>query len=181
MYADISRVLIGKQQIQFKVSELAKRISYEYAGRDLLMICILRGATVFFADLIRAINIPVRIDFMSVSSYGKSTSSSGEVRIVQDIKTPIEDKDVIIVEDIIDSGNTLFFLKGVLSARNPSSLKICALLDKPSRREKKIDADFVGFQIPNEFVVGYGLDYADYYRNLPEICILDPKKYRKNA
>jgi len=142
-----------------------------------LMICIIRGAVLFFADLARLLDVDVRLDFMAVSSYGAGTSTSGEVRIVKDVSQPIEGLHVILVEDIIDTGHTLKYLKRLMESRNPASLKICALLDKPSRRETDLQGDYVGFEVPNEFVVGFGLDYAERYRNLPDVCVLKPEIY----
>ena len=141
------------------------------------MVAILRGAVVFFADLVKSVDLDVRFDFMVVSSYGSSSVTSGEVRIIKDISQPIEGKNVIIVEDIIDTGNTLKNLKRMLLTRNPKSLKIASLLDKPSRRRVEMEGDYIGFEVPNEFVVGYGLDYAEKYRNLPEIGVLKPEIY----
>jgi hypoxanthine phosphoribosyltransferase len=177
MRNNIKEVLIPKSEIEAKLEELGARITEEYQGKELLMVCILRGASIFFADLVRKINLPLKIDFMSISSYGSGARSSGEVKINKDLDKSIEGKHVIVVEDIVDSGNTLSYLKEVLLARQPASLKICTLLDKPSRREVPLEADYVGFVVPNEFVIGYGLDYAELYRNLEEVCILDPKVY----
>lgn len=177
MRESIKSVLISKAEIEKKVAELGARITEEYRGKELLMVCILRGASVFFCDLIRKIDLPLSIDFMSISSYGSGTRSSGEVKINKDLDKRIEGKHVIIVEDIVDSGYTLTYLKGVLAARQPASLKICTLLDKPSRREVPLEPDYVGFSVPNEFVVGYGLDYAEKFRNLDEVCVLSPKVY----
>ncbi|MGI6214127.1 MAG: hypoxanthine phosphoribosyltransferase [Christensenellales bacterium] len=178
MYKDVKEVLVTRDQIAEKTKEIAERISRDFHGERLLMVCILRGASLFFADLVRLINTEVNFDFMAVSSYGSGTSSSGEVKIVKDISTRIEGQNVILVEDIIDSGNTLNYLKRVLLARSPKSLKICALLDKPARREADIEGDYVGFTIPDAFVVGYGLDYQERYRNLPEICVLKEEVYQ---
>lgn len=177
MYKDITKVLLTKDQIDRRTKELAAQITQDYQGQSVLLICILRGAVLFFADLARNINLDVRLDFMAVSSYGAGTSTSGEVRIVKDVSQPIEGLNVILVEDIIDTGHTLKYLKRLLQNRNPASLKICSLLDKPSRREVDIQGDYVGFAVPNEFVVGYGLDYAEKYRNLPDVCILKPEIY----
>ena len=177
MRNNIKEVLIPKSEIEAKLEELGARITEEYQGKELLMVCILRGASIFFADLVRKINLPLKMDFMSISSYGSGARSSGEVKINKDLDKSIEGKHVIIVEDIVDSGNTLSYLKEILSARQPASLKICTLLDKPSRREVPLEADYVGFVVPNEFVIGYGLDYAELYRNLDAVCILDPKVY----
>lgn len=172
-------ILYDKETISKKVKELAEQISRDYAGKDLLLVGILKGAFVFMADLIREIDIPVELDFMDVSSYGMSTVSSGEVRILKDLDYSIKDKDVLVVEDIIDTGLTLKYIKDLLLKREPRSVKTCCLLDKPARRKTDIDADYVGFVIPDEFIVGYGIDYAEKYRNIPEICILKPSVYQK--
>lgn len=177
MYQNVKRVLISKEQIAKRNKELGAQISEDYKDKELLMVCILKGSSVFFADLIREITIPVKLDFMSISSYGNGAKSSGEVKVIKDLDSRVEGKHVIIVEDIVDSGYTLSYLTKMLKARNPASLKVCSLLDKPSRREVEFKADYVGFEIENEFVIGYGLDYAQIYRNLPEVCILDPKVY----
>jgi len=178
VHDDIQRILISKEEISAKVKELADRITKDYEDSDsLVVVCILKGASVFFADLIRKINRQVQIDFMSISSYGNSRSSSGVVQIRKDLDINIFGKDVLIVEDIMDSGQTLAYLTEMLSARDPSSLKICALLDKPERRVADIQPDYCGFEIPDEFVVGYGLDYAEKYRNLEYIGVLKPELY----
>ncbi|MDD3947535.1 MAG: hypoxanthine phosphoribosyltransferase [Clostridia bacterium] len=177
MHKDVIKVLLTEEQIARRTKELAAQISKDYQGKSVLLICILRGAVLFFADLARNIKLDVRLDFMAVSSYGANTSTSGEVRIVKDVSQPIEGLDVILVEDIIDTGHTLKYLKRLLQSRNPASLKICSLLDKPSRRETDLKGDYVGFDVPNEFVVGFGLDYAEKYRNLPDVCILKPEIY----
>lgn len=176
---NMERVLITKEEIDRKISELASQIEKEYKGKKILMVCILRGAFLFFSDLVRKINLPIEIDFMAISSYGSDATSSGEVKVVKDLNERIEGKDVIIVEDIIDSGYTLTYLKNLFLQRNPKSLKICALLDKPERRKVGIEGDYVGFKIPNEFVVGFGLDYAERFRNLDSIYILKPEVYTK--
>lgn len=177
MHKDCIKVLLTEEQIAARTKEIAAQITKDYQGKSVLLICILRGAVLFFADLARNIALDVRLDFMAVSSYGAGISTSGEVRIVKDVSQPIEGLDVIIVEDIIDTGHTLNYLKRLLNNRNPASLKICALLDKPSRRETDLNGDYVGFEVPNEFVVGFGLDYAERYRNLPDVCILKPEIY----
>ena len=177
MHSDVQRILLSGEEIDKRVTEIAKTITREYAGESVLMVGILRGAVVFFAELVKKIDLDLRFDFMVVSSYGNSTDSSGEVRIVKDLSQPIEGMNVIIVEDIIDTGYTLKNLMKLLRTRNPKSLKICALLDKPSRRKVELEGDYVGFKVPNEFVVGYGLDYNEKYRNLPDICILKPEIY----
>jgi len=178
VHDDIEKVLLSKEEISAKVKELADRITEDYEDSDsLVVVCILKGASVFFADLIRKINRQVQIDFMSISSYGNSRSSSGVVQIRKDLDINIFGKDVLIIEDIMDSGQTLAYLTEMLSARDPSSLKICALLDKPERRVADIQPDYCGFEIPDEFVVGYGLDYSEKYRNLEYIGVLKPELY----
>lgn len=177
MHSDVQRILLSGDEIAERVTEIAEKITRDYAGESVLMVGILRGAVVFFAELVKKIDLDLRFDFMVVSSYGNSTDSSGEVRIVKDLSQPIEGMNVIIVEDIIDTGYTLKNLMKLLRTRNPKSLKICALLDKPSRRKVELEGDYVGFKVPNEFVVGYGLDYNEKYRNLPDICILKPEIY----
>ena len=179
MYEDIESILIDRNAIQARIKEMAARIEKDYKGESIVMICILRGASVFFCDLVRELDLDVRFEFMSVSSYGAGTTSSGEVRIVKDINAPLAGRNVIIVEDIIDSGNTLSYLKRLLEQRNPKSLKICALLDKPSRRKVELQGDYVGFTVEDKFLVGYGLDYAEKYRNLKDIGILKPEIYQK--
>lgn len=170
-------VLFDRATLREKVAEMGKQISKDYQGRDLLVVGILKGAFIFMADLIREIDVPVELDFMDVSSYGLSTSSSGEVRIVKDLEYSIKDRDVLIVEDIVDTGLTLKYISGVLQNRNPRSIKIACLLDKPSRRKTDIYPDYVGYSIPDKFVVGYGLDYAEQYRHYPAVCILKPAVY----
>jgi hypoxanthine phosphoribosyltransferase len=177
MENDIKEVLFSEDQIQTKVRELGRILSTEYEGKNPLVICVLRGAALFMTDLIRRIEIPLEIDFMAVSSYGASTKSSGVVRIMKDLDTSVEGRDVLIVEDIIDSGLTLSYLIDVIDRRNASSVKVVTLLDKPARRTVDLSPDYCGFQIPDAFVVGYGLDYAEKYRNLPYIGILKPEIY----
>lgn len=174
---DILEVLQTREDLRIRVAELGAQITADYAGKEPVIISVLRGSFIFMADLTRSIDIPCTVDFMSVSSYGAGTSSSGQVKIVKDLSESIEGRDLIIVEDILDSGNTLCYLRDVLLARKPASVRICTLLDKPERRVKDIQADYVGFNIPNAFVVGYGLDYAEKYRNLPYIGILKPEVY----
>lgn len=166
------KVLLSQEEIREKVSYLAELVSRDYQDRVPLLICVLKGAVVFLSDLIRSLKIPVEVDFMAVSSYGSSTTTSGVVRFLKDLETSIENKDILIVEDIIDSGLTLSYLRENLLSRNPRSLKIITLLDKPERRMADIEPDYSGFCIPDEFVVGYGLDFNEKYRNLPDICIL---------
>ena len=168
-----TRVLIPEEQIEAKIKELAERISKDYEGKTVHLIVILKGSVFFACDLAKRLTVPVTLDFMSVSSYGSETVSSGRVRILKDLDESIQGKDVLIVEDIIDSGNTLAYLKDMLSARSPKSLEICTLLDKPDRRVTNVYVKYVGFVIPDEFVVGYGLDYDQYYRNLPFVGVIE--------
>ena len=177
MRDDIKEVYFTEEQLRDKVRELGARITEDYRGKNPLIVSVLKGSYIFMADLSRAIDIPVEIDFMSVSSYGKGTKSSGQVEIKKDLSDSIEGVHVIVVEDILDSGNTLSYLLHVLEARHPASIKLCTLLDKPERRVKPINADYVGFTVPNAFIVGYGLDYSEKYRNLPYIGILKPEIY----
>jgi len=166
------RVLLPAERIQARVRELGREIDRDYPD-GVYLIAILKGACVFLADLARAISRPARLDFIGISSYGKGKTSSGEVRLTKDVDTSIEGADVLIVEDIVDSGITLSYLVHVLEQRRPRSLRVAALLDKPDRRLRPVDVAYVGFQIPDEFVVGYGLDYAENYRNLPDVCVLE--------
>ena len=176
--ADIGEVLVTEEQIRAKVAELGARIGADYADRRLTLVSVLKGSLPFMADLMRAIPVPVRIDLMEVSSYGGSTTeSSGLVRILKDLSATIEGEDVLIVEDIIDTGLTLNYLVRYLRGKNPKSLRICTLLDKPARRLVDIPVDYVGFTIPDQFVVGYGLDYSEYYRNLRFVGVLRPAVY----
>jgi hypoxanthine phosphoribosyltransferase len=177
MIEDLEKTLISQEELQQKVEELGREITRDYAGQEILMIGILRGAVIFMADLSRAIKLPVAIDFMAVSSYGTSTSSSGVVRIIKDLDEDVEGKHVLIVEDIIDSGLTLNYLIEYIKSRNPKSVKICTLLNKPDRRKVAVPIAYNGFTIPDDFVVGYGLDYAEKYRNLPFIGILKREVY----
>jgi hypoxanthine phosphoribosyltransferase len=179
MERKIAKVLITEEQLKKRVAELGEQITSDYLGKDLLTIGIFKGAVPFFADLIRQIRIPLRYDFMAVSSYGSSDHSSGAVRLLKDLETGVEDKHVLIVEDIVDTGLTLKYLKENLLRRQPLSLKIVTLLDKPQRRQADIQPDYNGFIIPNEFAVGYGLDYGEMYRNLPYIGVLKPEVYEK--
>lgn len=179
MIAEAERILLSEEEIQAKVKELGAEISSYYGDKPILALGILKGAIVFMSDLIRQITCPLEIDFMAVSSYGSSTESSGVVRILKDLDGSIEGKNVLIIEDIIDSGLTLNYLVENLKSRGPASVKIVTLLNKPSRRKVNIQADFNGFTIPDEFVVGYGLDFAERYRNLPYICVLKPEAYQK--
>jgi hypoxanthine phosphoribosyltransferase len=177
MEKDIEKVLFTEEEIAEKVRELGRILSKEYEGKNPLVICVLRGGAPFMTDLVRRMDIPLEMDFMAVSSYGASTQSSGVVRIMKDLDTSVEGRDVIIVEDIIDSGLTLSYLIDIIERRNATSVKIVTLLDKPARRTVDLKPDYCGFQIPDAFVVGYGLDYAEKYRNLPYIGILKPEVY----
>ncbi len=177
MHQDIEEILLSTEAIQAKVTELGARITEDYKGKPLLLLGTLKGAVPFIADLARAINLPLELDYMAISSYGDSTQSSGVVRILKDLEGPIENKHVLIVEDIIDSGLTLHYLMEVLRQRRPLSLRVCTLLDKERERVKPVTSDYTGFTIPDRFVVGYGLDYAQRYRNLPYIGILKPAIY----
>jgi len=170
----VTDVLIDEPSLQARIGELGAEISSDYQGRDLLLIGVLKGAVFFMSDLMRHLTIPCEIDFMAISSYGDSTDSSGIVRILKDLDINIEGRDVLVVEDIIDSGLTLSYLMRNLEAREPASLEICALLTKPDRREIEVPVRYVGFEIPNRFVIGYGLDFAERYRNLPYVGVLDP-------
>jgi hypoxanthine phosphoribosyltransferase len=172
MMPDVAEVLITGEQIEEKVCELGERITQDYAGERLLLVGVLRGAVVVMGDLMRCIDLPCEIDFMDISSYGSGTSSSGVVRILKDLEEDITGRHVLIVEDIIDTGLTLSYLRRSLLTRGPASLEICALVTKPSRRRVELDVKYLGFEVPDEFVVGYGLDYAGAYRNLPDICVL---------
>ncbi|MEA4919574.1 MAG: hypoxanthine phosphoribosyltransferase [Clostridiaceae bacterium] len=176
---DVREVLYTSEQLHETVCGLGKKISMDYAGKDPILVSVLKGAFVFMADLIREVTIPCSLDFMSVSSYGCGTTSSGRVKIIKDLDTNIEGKHVIIVEDILDSGITLSHLVELLKSRKPASLAICTLLDKPERRKANVDVDYKGISIPDEFVVGYGLDYDEKYRNLPDLCVLKPEIYTK--
>lgn len=177
MNDDIDRVLISQSELQDIVKRLGTQISEDYKDKDLLLVSVLKGSVIFMADLMRSIQIPCNIDFMAVSSYGNGTKSSGVVKIIKDLDSSIEGKDLLIVEDILDSGRTLNYIKGILQARSPSSIKICTLFDKPERREVDLYADYIGSEVPNEFIVGYGLDYSEYYRNLPYIGVLKESVY----
>ena len=180
MHDDIKTVLVSEEQLKAKVAELGAQISRDYAGKNLVLVSILKGSVVFMADLMRAVSIPCNIDFMVVSSYGGSnTTTSGLVKIIKDLDGDLSGKDVLIVEDILDTGVTLSNLVPMLKMRNPNSVKICTILDKPSRRKANIRPDYEGFQVPDEFVVGYGLDYDEKYRNLPYVGVLKPEIYTK--
>ena len=171
----VSEILIDEDRLRSRIVELGEEISADYAGQDLLLIGVLKGAVFFMADLMRTLTIPCEIDFMAISSYGAQTDSSGVVRILKDLDINIEGRHVLVVEDIIDSGLTLSYLMRNLEAREPASLKVCALLTKPDRREIDVPVRYIGFEIPNRFVIGYGLDFAERYRNLPYVGVLDPE------
>jgi len=179
MHNDILKVLLTEEELKAKTQELADQISEYYKGRPLLVVTVLKGSFVFAADLMRALSIPAEIDFMVLSSYGASTQTSGVVQIRKDLDRDIKDLDILVVEDILDSGMTLSYLKKILLTRGAKSVRICTILNKPSRRKADITADYVGFDIPDEFVVGYGLDFAEKYRNLPYVGILKPEVYEK--
>jgi hypoxanthine phosphoribosyltransferase len=168
----VGEVLIDEERLQTRIRELGAEISSDYAGRELLLVGVLKGAVFFMADLMRSITVPCEIDFMAISSYGASTDSSGVVRILKDLDINIENRHVVVVEDIVDSGLTLSYLVRNLESREPASLEVCALLTKPGRREIEVDVGYVGFEIPNKFVIGYGLDFAERYRNLPYVGVL---------
>ena len=177
MEQDIQQVLFTEEQLKTRVAELARQIERDYAGKTPMLISVLRGSFIFMADLCRALQLPCTLDFMSVSSYGKGTSSTGQVQITKDLSEDIAGRDILVVEDILDSGNTLSYLLKILENRRPASIRLCTLLDKPERRVKPVTVDYTGFAIPDAFVVGYGLDYAEKYRNLPYIGILKPEVY----
>lgn len=177
MAEDLQEILLTKEQIQARVEELGQQIAKDYEGKDVIVICVLKGACVFFTDLLRAIPMQLQMDFMAISSYGNAQKTSGIVSIKKDTDSSITGKDVLIVEDIMDSGLTLNYMINMLETRKPNSIRTCCLLDKPERRECDITPDYCGFSIPNKFVVGYGLDYCGYYRNLPYVGVLSPKVY----
>ncbi len=168
-------ILIPEEQLKQRVKELGRQITADYPDGELVVVGVLKGAFIFMADLVREIKREVTVDFLEVSSYGKSTESSGQVRILKDLKDPIEGKHLLLVEDILDSGNTLHYVKNVMQQRHPASIRICCMLDKPARRSAPIKSDYSGYDIPDEFVVGYGLDYAELYRHLPSICRILPE------
>ena len=177
MKEDVLRVLLSEDEIREKVRELGGKITADYKNSNLMLVTVLKGAVVFLADLMRQIDVPAEIDFMVVSSYGSGVKSSGVVKIVKDLDVPLAGKDILIVEDILDSGLTLSYIKELLESRGPRSIRIATLLDKPSRRKVDLQADYIGFSVPDEFVIGYGLDYDEKYRNLPYIGILKPEVY----
>ena len=174
---DIDHILFSEEQLKARVREIAGQIDRDFAGKEPMLISVLRGSFIFMADLMRSITLPCTVDFMAVSSYGAGTTSSGQVKITKDLSESIEGRDIIVVEDILDSGNTLSYLLQILQARHPASMKLCTLLDKPDRRIKPVHVDYSGFSIPDEFVVGSGLDFAEKYRNLPYIGVLKPCVY----
>lgn len=179
LYNDLESILITREQLKEAVEALGKRITSDYEGKRPVFVCILKGASMFFADLIRQVDLPLEIDFMVVSSYGASTKSSGEVRLLKDLDRSILGRDVIIVEDIVDSGMTLNYIKKLMLSRGAASLRIATLLDKPARRVAPLTVDYSCFNIPDAFVVGYGLDYDEVYRNLPDIGVLSPRIYEE--
>ena len=182
IYQDLDQILVTKEEIRQKIAELGQRITRDYAGKEPVLICILKGAVLFFSDLIREIDLPLTTDFMAISSYGSATKSSGVVRVLKDLDKDILSKDVIIVEDIVDTGVTLNYLKQMLMHRGAASLRVAALLDKTARRKvPDLKVDYVCFDIPDAFVVGYGLDYDQVYRNLPDIGVLSPRIYQEKA
>ncbi len=174
---NIQEILFSEEQLKTRVNEIARQIEADYAGKEIMLIGILRGSFVFMADLCRAIRLPCTLDFMSVSSYGSGTTSSGQIQIIKDLSEDISGRHVIVIEDILDSGNTLSYLLNILEHRHPADLRLCALLDKPDRRIRPVELNYCGYSIPDAFVVGYGLDYAEKYRNLPYIGILKPEVY----
>ena len=181
MHDDIGEILVTEEEIRSKIAELGEQITRDYQGKNLQLLGILKGAVPFIGDLARAIRLPLEIDYMAISSYGNATQSSGVVRILKDLESPLEHKHVLIVEDIVDSGLTLHYLTELLWQRKPSSLRICTLLDKGRERVKAVHLDYIGFRIPDQFVVGYGLDYAQRYRNLPYVGVLKPSVYQEDA
>ncbi len=181
MRSDAEKILLTEEEITAKVLQLGQTISTDYANKELLMVGILKGAMIFMADLVRSVNIPVEFDFMAVSSYGSANKSSGVVRILKDLEQSIEGRHVLLVEDIVDTGLTLKYLLENLQTREPASLRTCTLLDKPERRQAEVTVNYNGFTIPDEFVVGYGLDYNEKYRNLKDILVLRPEIYQKQG
>ena len=171
--AETIKVLVSEEEVEKRIRDLGEKISKDYEGKQVHLICVLKGGVFFMCELAKRITVPVSMDFMSVSSYGDGTTSSGVVKIAKDLDESLEGKDVLVVEDIIDSGRTLSYLLEILKKRNPNSMKLCTLLDKPERRVMDVNVDYVGFNIPDEFVVGYGLDYAQKYRNLPYIGVVE--------
>ena len=181
MHPDVARILFTEEELSRRVQELADGINRDYAGKELLLISVLRGSFIFMADLVRRLTIPCRVDFMACSSYGSGTTSSGQVKVTKDLSESIEGLNVLVVEDILDSGRTLNYLLKLLEARRPASVRLCTLLDKPERRVVQVNVDYTGFVIPDTFIVGYGLDYDQRYRNLPYIGELKPEVYQKDT
>ena len=179
MQRDIQEVLFTEADLNERIHELGEQITADYEGKSLIVVGILKGSNIFTSDLVRKINLPLKMDFMAVSSYGNATESTGVVKILKDLDRDIEGEHVLIVEDIVDSGLTLKYLKDILLTRNPASVKICTLLDKPARRKENIKPDYLGYEVPDEFIVGYGIDYAEHYRNLPYVGILKREVYEK--
>lgn len=177
MYDDLGEILFDEEKIAEIVKNMGQQISKDYEGKNLLLVSVLKGSLIFMADLMRQITVPCSIDFLSVSSYGAGTNTTGEVRILKDLDASLEGKDVLVVEDILDSGVTLSYLLKNLSARNPNSIRLCTFLDKPDRRRIDVHAEYIGASIPDAFIVGYGLDYAEKYRNLPFVAVLKPEVY----
>ena len=180
MKNDMLKTLITKEELEATVARLGREITRDYQGKTPMMVAVLKGAFIFMADLVRQVDIPCTLDFMCVSSYGKGMSTSGQVKIIKDLDTTIEGKDVIIVEDSLDSGVTRSYLLDLLRARKPASIRLCTLFDKPARHKVDIHIDYKGMEVPNEFIVGYGLDYAEVYRNYPEIAVLKPQVYTED-
>lgn len=179
MRQDIQEVLFTEAELNERINELGEQITADYEGKSLIVVGILKGSNIFTSDLVRKINLPLKMDFMAVSSYGNATESTGVVKILKDLDRGIEGEHVLIVEDIVDSGLTLKYLKDILLTRNPASIKVCTLLDKPARRKEDIKPDYLGYEVPDEFIVGYGIDYAEHYRNLPYVGILKREVYEK--
>lgn len=179
MDKDVKDILVSEADIKKLVAQLGRRITSDYEGKEIMVICILKGAVMFCADLIREIKVPLKLDFMAVSSYGETTESSGAVQILKDLDSSVEGRHLLIVEDIVDTGLTLRYLISILNARGPASIKTCALLDKPERRKVDVKIDYTGIEIPDAFVIGYGLDYAEDYRHLPYVAVLSPEVYEK--
>ena len=179
MRADIEEILYSEEALNARLTELGEQITNDYEGKPLSVISILKGSNIFTSDLVRKINLPLKMDFMAVSSYGNATESTGVVRIIKDLDGSVEGENLLIVEDIVDSGLTLKYLKEILLTRNPASVKICTLLDKPARRKESVNIDYLGFEVPDGFIVGYGIDYAERYRNLPYVGILKRSVYEK--
>lgn len=179
MERDMARILLSEEQIAKKVKELGEIITKDYEGKKLLVVGILKGSNMFMSDLMRHIKLPIEVDFMIVSSYGNATDSTGVVKIIKDLEQGIQDKHVLIVEDIIDTGLTLKYLTQILQTRKPASVKLCTLVDKPARRKEAVDVAYIGYELPDEFIVGYGIDFAERYRNLPYIGVLKPEIYEK--